>query len=263
MIPDSWRPLLQDPEASERTYERLTSRFRWEDEHQEEKLRRLMTDILHRAFQARGAMSPRVFENELSGHLGPYHRPSLQSATLHLSPEQEDQLIREEFDTEIYEAMSYRPSSILSPHPGSDSDYISEPLPRQPSSAKPFSPTQVRPVVVGPVERVLTKVSRQLRDTDLVARLKEAYGYRCQFCETSIPMGRGRGWYCEAHHIRPLGSPHHGTDTADNIMIVCPNHHKLLDYGSIVIDLSTLALLHHNIADSNVRYHNEELHNRA
>jgi predicted restriction endonuclease len=106
---------------------------------------------------------------------------------------------------------------------------------------------------------VVTRISRQLRDTDLVARLKVAYGYRCQFCKTSIPMGRGRGWYCEAHHIRPLGIPHHGADTSDNILIVCPNHHKMLDYGAMIIDPSKLALLLHDIADSNVRYHNEEL----
>jgi hypothetical protein len=59
--------------------------------------------------------------------------------------------------------------------------------------------------------------------------------------------GRGRGFYCEAHHIRPLGIPHNGADSSDNILIVCPNHHKTLDYGAMMIDLSRLVLLKHEI----------------
>jgi hypothetical protein len=48
------------------------------------------------------------------------------------------------------------------------------------------------------------------------------------------------GPYAEAAHIRPLGAPHHGPDTPENILCLCPNHHVLLDHGGVGIgeDLS-------------------------
>ena len=36
--------------------------------------------------------------------------------------------------------------------------------------------------------------------------------------------------YVETHHIKPLEGG--GTDTADNMIAVCPNCHKKLTYGS-------------------------------
>lgn len=39
------------------------------------------------------------------------------------------------------------------------------------------------------------------------------------------------GLYAEAAHVRPLGSPHNGPDTPDNILCLCPNHHVLFDHG--------------------------------
>ena len=43
------------------------------------------------------------------------------------------------------------------------------------------------------------------------------------------------GLYAEAAHIRPLGKPHNGPDTTDNILCLCPNHHWLFDYGAFGI----------------------------
>ena len=37
---------------------------------------------------------------------------------------------------------------------------------------------------------------------------------------------------CEGAHIRPLGAPHDGPDTPDNILCLCPNHHVLFDQGA-------------------------------
>jgi putative restriction endonuclease len=50
------------------------------------------------------------------------------------------------------------------------------------------------------------------------------------------------GPYSEAAHIRPLGTPHNGPDTEDNILCLCPNHHVLFDNGamSIAEDLSLI-----------------------
>ena len=71
------------------------------------------------------------------------------------------------------------------------------------------------------------------------------------------------GPYAEAAHIRPLGAPHHGPDTPDNLLYVCPNHHVLFDHGGVTIgkDLSLAGIegrLHvhvrHRINEEHLRY---------
>jgi putative restriction endonuclease len=43
------------------------------------------------------------------------------------------------------------------------------------------------------------------------------------------------GLYAEGAHIKPLGAPHHGPDSVDNVLCLCPNHHLLFDVGAIQI----------------------------
>jgi len=38
--------------------------------------------------------------------------------------------------------------------------------------------------------------------------------------------------YAEGAHIKPLGSPHDGPDTPDNVLCLCPNDHLLFDHGT-------------------------------
>jgi putative restriction endonuclease len=40
----------------------------------------------------------------------------------------------------------------------------------------------------------------------------------------------------EAAHIRALGEPHNGIDALNNILCLCPNHHKLFDIGGFYIE---------------------------
>jgi predicted restriction endonuclease len=67
-------------------------------------------------------------------------------------------------------------------------------------------------------------------------------------------------FYCEAHHIRPLGSPHDGPDEESNLVIVCPNHHVLLDYGAIRLSKELLASSSHFINQAHIDYHNTAIH---
>jgi putative restriction endonuclease len=58
--------------------------------------------------------------------------------------------------------------------------------------------------------------------------------------------------------MRPLGAPHDGPDTSDNILCLCPNHHVFLDHGGVGIgeDLSLIGAegrLHIHPATSNQR----------
>jgi hypothetical protein len=105
-------------------------------------------------------------------------------------------------------------------------------------------------------KRVKCVQYRILRDTALSRHVKALHNYKCQICGITLELGDGN-CYAEAHHLRPLGAPHDGPDTLENIICVCPNHHALLDYGGIVLrkkDLLGLSL--HTIGEEHINYHN-------
>jgi hypothetical protein len=81
------------------------------------------------------------------------------------------------------------------------------------------------------LQRRETTVLRIVRDTRQARQIKELYDYRCQMCGMRL-VGLS-GPYAEAAHIRPFGAPHHGPDTPDNILCLCPNHHVLFDHGGV------------------------------
>src|SRR5690606_19162445 len=78
-------------------------------------------------------------------------------------------------------------------------------------------------------ERIETKIQRIIRDTALSKKVKALHNYKCQLCGTTIELPNGQR-YAEAHHIKPLGSPHDGPDIMGNLICLCPNHHAMLDY---------------------------------
>ncbi|WP_295121635.1 YDG/SRA domain-containing protein [uncultured Leifsonia sp.] len=79
-----------------------------------------------------------------------------------------------------------------------------------------------------------TTISRRIRDSAAVRRVKRLYDDSCQICGTRIIGSQGRS-YSEGAHVRPLGRPHLGPDTESNLLCLCPNHHTQLDIGGIVI----------------------------
>ena len=109
-------------------------------------------------------------------------------------------------------------------------------------------------------ERVMQRISRIIRDTAVSSELKLLYDHSCQLCGTAIAVCGRR--YCEAHHIKPLGSPHDGGDTRDNLICVCPNCHVLLDYAAIPLLLESLQTCKHTLSLANIEYHNK-LHHEA
>jgi predicted restriction endonuclease len=57
--------------------------------------------------------------------------------------------------------------------------------------------------------------------------IKRLYDNTCQICRTRLVTASGP--YSEGAHIRPLGIPHNGPDTLENILCLCPNCHALFD----------------------------------
>ena len=111
-----------------------------------------------------------------------------------------------------------------------------------------------------PPNRQETTIYRILRDTKIAMRVKNLHNHECQLCDKIIKLPNGRR-YAEAHHIKPLGSPHGGPDVAGNILCLCPNHHAELDYGAIPLELKKLRTIDgHQVTDTFVAYHNEYIH---
>jgi putative restriction endonuclease len=113
-----------------------------------------------------------------------------------------------------------------------------------------------------PAPQHATTVVRIVRDTQQARAIKALYDYRCQICD--IRLEGSAGPYAEAAHIRPLGAPHSGPDTLDNLLCLCANHHVLFDYGGVAIadDLSLLGIggrlivkPGHAINIEHIRYH--------
>ena len=133
----------------------------------------------------------------------------------------------------------------------------------------PSIPTRADTVSEGPAAYSTTRrrertVLRLVRDTAQSRQIKALYDYRCQMCGTRLEGLAGP--YAETAHIRPLGAPHDGPDTPENILCLCPNHHVLLDYGGVGIgeDLSLIGAegrltLHprHRINEAHLRYRRE------
>ncbi len=86
-----------------------------------------------------------------------------------------------------------------------------------------------------PEERQLQSI-RIVRDYKLVRAIKEKYHNRCQVqtCQFTFKMSNG-GFYSEAAHIKAISTRAIGVDVAENILVLCPNHHKMLDYGAMEI----------------------------
>ncbi|GAB4456625.1 MAG: HNH endonuclease [Armatimonadaceae bacterium] len=112
----------------------------------------------------------------------------------------------------------------------------SEPAPR------PFQVHEEKERYVA-APRVHMMISRLIRQTEVANAVKEMHQHTCQICGTRIETPGGA--YAEAAHIQPLGIPHNGPDTADNILCLCPNCHVQFVYGALTIE-DDLTISGHN-----------------
>jgi hypothetical protein len=126
-------------------------------------------------------------------------------------------------------------------------------LVRAENSPEPMPPDQRIP------DRIATTTQRIIRDTALSKRIKRLHEWSCQLCSTVIELPGG-GRYAEAHHLRPLGSPHDGPDSDQNLVCVCPTCHAKLDFGVIPLRRSDFRLVSgHSVAQQFIDYHNNTI----
>lgn len=76
-------------------------------------------------------------------------------------------------------------------------------------------------------------VLRIVRDSKIANDVKRLYKFKCQVC--GVALKTKKGLYAEGAHIKPLGKPHNGDDSLDNLLCLCPNHHVMFDKGAFSI----------------------------
>jgi hypothetical protein len=113
-----------------------------------------------------------------------------------------------------------------------------------------------------PPKRVATSVLRIIRDTAVARSLKRLYNWKSQACGQRICCDVD-SFYAEGHHLRPLGR-HDGLDQPGNMLVLCPNHHAMFDFGlprflsptSLQIGRQRLRLTSkHVVARENIEYY--------
>jgi predicted restriction endonuclease len=127
---------------------------------------------------------------------------------------------------------------------------------------------------VKPLPRKDLFTQRIVRDSIISKRLKEIYHYECQICGETIELPNGKR-YAETHHLRPVGAPHNGKDGTPNIVVVCPQHHAMLDLGVIALNPKTLIVEHwklkegtklkslkHRLNTASINYHYTRIYKR-
>ena len=83
------------------------------------------------------------------------------------------------------------------------------------------------------------RIANRAKRINVIAQLAyRAYGYKCALCGWQATKDtisfKGKIQYAhgnELHHIIPIAEG--GTETADNIILLCPNHHKQAGLGLI------------------------------
>jgi len=103
-------------------------------------------------------------------------------------------------------------------------------------------------------KNTVSQVIRKVRDTEKSMALKKMYDFKCQICQKRIQISPDK-YYAEGHHIKPLSK--NGSDTFNNIIVLCPNHHVEFERGIISIDpINKKTLLH---IYENIEVHGKEL----
>ncbi|MCB1737225.1 MAG: HNH endonuclease [Gammaproteobacteria bacterium] len=94
------------------------------------------------------------------------------------------------------------------------------------------------------VERRQETREVQQRDATTAANLKEMYFFRCMFCDIALTVDIDvPRYYAEAAHIQALGKPDDGPDVPENMLVLCPNHHKQFDNGVLFLTWKSASTL--------------------
>jgi 5-methylcytosine-specific restriction protein A len=93
-------------------------------------------------------------------------------------------------------------------------------------------------------EKVFVNHKSYKRNNKAIALIKILRKFECQICGYSITKKDGSK-YVEAAHIKPKHL--RGKENANNIILLCPNHHKEFDFGILEITEHDLEKISFNL----------------
>ncbi len=88
------------------------------------------------------------------------------------------------------------------------------------------------------------KLVKAIERGKIANEIKKYAGYKCQICEvignTPYTFKKKNGeYYIETHHIIPVSDIENSSLSVENLICVCPNHHRQLHYGNVDIILNS------------------------
>ena len=95
---------------------------------------------------------------------------------------------------------------------------------------------------------VTVNVKKYKRNNKTIALIKLLRNFECQICNKYI-LKKDGSKYIEAAHINPKHKK--GKEVEENIILLCPNHHKEFDYGSLNIIEHTKEIIVFELNDKN------------
>ncbi len=109
-----------------------------------------------------------------------------------------------------------------------------------------FGPSLVRETIVNydviverekPRKIIIPEHEEYYREPLLAESLKSIYDHRCQVCGMNFRV-RYDEPFAETHHIQPLSEK--GLDVSKNIIVICPNHHRIIHKTDAEFDRTKL-----------------------
>jgi len=94
-------------------------------------------------------------------------------------------------------------------------------------------------------------VPHRIYRRSIIEQLKKLYHYQCQICGYSFAETYGAN-YAEAHHIDYFTKTQN--NNAKNIMILCPNHHRIIHQTAPVFDRDALIWIYQNGLVESLKY---------
>ncbi|QEH81573.1 hypothetical protein EIK56_27195 [Sphingomonas sp. C8-2] len=114
-------------------------------------------------------------------------------------------------------------------------DLIGERAARSPATTR-----QAEALAAGLDPKARERVSRYIERGSIGDAVKARHGGRCQICAAlgadGIAFHKADGSaYAEAHHVMPVAMLIAGSLGAENIMVLCPNHHRQAHFGRFAV----------------------------
>jgi hypothetical protein len=100
---------------------------------------------------------------------------------------------------------------------------------------------------------------REVWITERGRKLRDMSDGVCQICRLPGFEIEPHRRYAEVHYLRPLGEAHSGRDEWSNMIVVCPTHKAMLEFGAMPLGEVRSTIPEHSIARETIEYHTRQV----